>query len=83
MWMLHCDKVSKFVSESMDRDLSFIERMGVRFHLLMCRHCARFAKQLGHMRSAIRKESSTYPQQKLDEDTKVKMKKRLHENDQS
>ncbi len=80
MWMLHCDKVSKFVSESMDRDLSFIERMGVRFHLLMCRHCARFAKQLEHMRSAIRKESNTYPQQKLDEDAKVKMKKRLREN---
>jgi len=59
MWVLHCDKVSKFVSESMDRDLSFTERMSVRVHLLMCRHCARFAKQLEHMRSVIRKESSS------------------------
>jgi len=83
MWVLHCDKVSKFVSESMDRDLSFTERMSVRVHLLMCRHCARFAKQLEHMRSVIRKESSKYPQQKLDEDAKVEMKKRLRQNHQS
>lgn len=79
MWMLHCDKVSKFVSESMDRDLSFTQRMGVRVHLLMCRHCARFARQLEHMRSAIRQESSNYPHHKLDEDAKARMKKRIHQ----
>lgn len=83
MWMLHCNKVSKFVSESMDRDLSFTERMGVRVHLLMCHHCARFARQLEHMRSSIRKESSNYPQQKLGEDAKIKMKKRLSQKHQS
>ncbi|MFT5729913.1 MAG: hypothetical protein ACI8PB_004086 [Desulforhopalus sp.] len=80
MWMLHCDKVSKFVSESMDRELSLFERVGVRVHLLMCRHCARFARQLEHMRSAIRKESNNYPRLKLDEDAKMKMKKRLDQD---
>lgn len=77
MWMLHCDKVSKFVSESMDRDLSLVEKVGVRVHLLMCRHCARFARQLELVRNSIRKESNNYPQLKLDEDAKKKMKKRL------
>jgi len=80
MWMLHCDKVSKFVSESMDRELSLVEKVGVRVHLLMCRHCARFARQLEHMRSAIRKESKNYPQLKLDEDAKMKMKKQLDQH---
>ena len=77
MWMFHCDKVSEFVSESMDRELSLVERVGVRVHLLMCRHCARFARQLEHIRSTIRKESKNYPRLKLDEDAKVKMKKQL------
>lgn len=79
MWMLHCDKVSKVVSESMDRDLSFTKRLGVRIHLLMCHHCRRFAKQLKHMRETIRKEGQNYPQEKLDEDVKVEMKKRLRQ----
>lgn len=77
MWMLHCDKVSKFVSESMDRKLSLVEKVGVRVHLLMCGHCARFARQLECMRSIIRKESEHYPRIKLDEDVKRKIKKRL------
>jgi len=80
MWILHCDKVSKFVSESMDRELSLVEKVGVRVHLLMCRHCARFAKQLEHMRCVIRKESRNYPRIKLDEDVKIKMKKRLDQD---
>lgn len=80
MWMLHCDKVSKFVSESMDRELSLLEKIGVRVHLLMCGHCARFAKQLKLVRNTIRKESNNYPRVKLDGDAKIKMKKRLDQD---
>ncbi|MFT5697961.1 MAG: hypothetical protein ACI8ZB_000815 [Desulforhopalus sp.] len=79
MWMLHCDKVSKYVSESMDRNLSFGQRLGVRFHLLMCSHCARFAKQLHLIRSLVRSEGHNYPQHSLREDVKNNIKKRLQE----
>ncbi len=50
MWMFNCKEVSKLVSQSMDRELSFSKRMGVRFHLMMCRYCARFGQQLKRIR---------------------------------
>jgi len=57
MWMFNCKDVSRLVSESMDRDLSFTKKMGVRFHLMMCRHCARFQDQLARIRKLICSQS--------------------------
>ena len=56
MWMFNCKDVSRLVSESMDQELSFTKRMGVRFHLMMCRHCARFRIQLTRIRKLIRSQ---------------------------
>lgn len=77
MWMLHCDKVSKYVSDSMDRDLSFWQKMGVRMHVLMCSHCARFTEQLHLIRKLSRSGVDSCPQEKLDESVKERIKKHL------
>ena len=42
------------VSESLDRRLPLVQRMGLRIHLLMCRFCARYKKQLLTLRKTIR-----------------------------
>lgn len=77
MWMLHCDKVSRYVSDSMDRDLSLWQRLGVRMHLLMCSHCTRFEEQLQLIRRMSRKEVDDYPREQLDESVKNTIKKLL------
>ena len=59
MWMFNCRQIARLVSESMDRKLPPGRRLGVRFHLLMCRHCARFSKQLHLIRRLIRSRDST------------------------
>jgi hypothetical protein len=59
MWMFNCRQIARLVSESMDRELSPGRRLGVRFHLLMCRHCARYRKQLHLMRRLLRSRAST------------------------
>ena len=82
MWMLHCDKVTKHVSDSMDRDLSLWQRLGVRMHLLMCKHCAQFAKQLQLIRKMSRKGVDDYPQEQLDESVKNNIKKLLEDKRQ-
>jgi len=56
MWVFNCKEISRLVSESMDRNLTFSQRVGVRFHLLMCRYCARFACQLTQIRKLIRSQ---------------------------
>jgi len=38
----------------MDRKIPLFQRLGIRIHLMMCRHCARYQKQLLFLRKAIR-----------------------------
>ncbi|MFP4348271.1 MAG: zf-HC2 domain-containing protein [Thermodesulfobacteriota bacterium] len=47
-----CKEVTRMVSESMDRDLPLIQRMKMRMHLVMCKYCSRFEKQLALLRKA-------------------------------
>jgi len=44
--MFNCKEVSRRVSESMDDNLPLSQRMLIRIHLLMCRYCARFRRQV-------------------------------------
>lgn len=45
-WMFHCNEVSQKVSQAMDTKLPVRHRMAIRVHLMMCRYCARFHRQL-------------------------------------
>lgn len=44
--MLSCKEATRLVSEGLDRKMSFLRRMGLRFHVLMCRGCSRYARQI-------------------------------------
>jgi hypothetical protein len=45
-WMFNCKAVTQIVSESMDRVLPIHHQVLIRMHLLMCKYCARFNRQL-------------------------------------
>ena len=53
--MMNCKEVSRLLSESMDRKLSFWERIGLWFHLSMCKLCKGFSKDLQQLREAARR----------------------------
>ncbi len=50
--MLNCREVTQLASESLDRKLSLKERIGLRFHLMMCKLCTRYVRQLKFMHQA-------------------------------
>jgi hypothetical protein len=52
--MLSCKEVSRLVSESLDRELPFRQRVPLRLHLLMCSLCSHFRRQLLFLRGAAR-----------------------------
>jgi hypothetical protein len=52
--MLNCKEVTRMVSESLDRKLPLHQRMGMKIHLLVCKFCSRYRKQLLILREAIR-----------------------------
>jgi hypothetical protein len=44
--MMSCKETARLLSESRDRKLSPRERIGLRMHVLMCRMCKVYARQL-------------------------------------
>jgi hypothetical protein len=52
--MLSCKQASQLISTSLDRPLTLRERFVLSFHLVICKYCKRFSKQLQSMRVAIK-----------------------------
>ncbi|GLZ87835.1 hypothetical protein Pres01_38860 [Metapseudomonas resinovorans] len=52
--MLTCKELVARSSELLDGELSFRERMAVRRHLMLCRNCRRFIKQMRLTQAVVR-----------------------------
>ena len=52
--MLSCKAASRLISQSLDRTLTWQERLALRFHLAICKHCMRFSQQLSQLRIAVK-----------------------------
>lgn len=52
-YMLSCKQASQLVSQSFDRPISVRERLALAFHLMICKFCRRFNRQLAQISSAI------------------------------
>lgn len=48
-----CKEVHKLTSESMDRELTMVERARVQLHLLVCNACRNFTDQMNLIRKAM------------------------------
>ena len=57
---LTCKEVSHLVSQGLDRELGWGERMRLRIHLSICDGCTHFKKQMDFLRRAMR-ELGTRP----------------------
>jgi hypothetical protein len=53
--MLTCKEVSTAIASEDLARLSWRGRLGIRLHLLMCRHCRRYAAQLAAIGNAVRR----------------------------
>ncbi len=53
--MLSCKETSLLVSESLDRRLSWRERVALRMHLVVCDACRTFANQMAFLHTAARR----------------------------
>ncbi len=63
--MLNCKEISERASDYIDKNMSFAQRMQLKFHLLMCKHCYHFVQQLAQ---TMRITSALKPNQPSDED---------------
>ena len=80
--MLNCRQVTRLVSQSMDAKLPWHRTLGVRFHLLYCVWCRRYASQVQFLRKAAKglaMETHNESASKLSPDAKEQMRSRLEE----
>ena len=78
--MLNCREVTQLASEALDRKLSLKERIGLRFHLMMCKLCTRYVRQLKfmyHATGAADENQVTATGPRLSEDARDRIRNRL------
>jgi hypothetical protein len=56
--MLSCREVSRLVSEGLEHNLSWRRRLSIHLHLMMCRGCSRFRRQIEGLDRLVRRRSS-------------------------
>ena len=52
--MLNCKQNAELLSQSLDRPVTLREKVAMRMHLMMCRGCRNFEKQLTFIHKAAR-----------------------------
>ena len=84
--MMNCREISRLVSESLDHDLSFRQRMGLWFHLSMCRLCFGFRRNMLWIRDAAHDSAEEIESDDVDTadmtlptDARIRMKRALRD----
>jgi hypothetical protein len=54
---LSCDESSRLISDDLERPLSRAERLALRLHLMVCRRCRKFRRNLELLRDLLRRRS--------------------------
>lgn len=54
MPMLRCREVTRLYATDEIRSASWKTRIGVRVHLMLCRHCRRYVRELARIGDAVR-----------------------------
>jgi len=75
--MISCEKASQICNKTQYNEASFMEKMKLRFHLLMCKTCSAFTKQNTEFTTLCEKANL----QGLSEQEKLKMKEQLQKKD--
>jgi len=56
-----CKEATRLQSEAFDRPLRLRQRIGLRIHLLLCKWCRRYGKQIGFLRSVAHRYEEHEP----------------------
>jgi len=54
MGIMSCKESTRLVSQGLDREFAFGERVALRVHLVICLGCRRAGRQMAFLRRAVR-----------------------------
>ncbi|WP_043316324.1 zf-HC2 domain-containing protein [Microbulbifer sp. HZ11] len=64
--MMNCKQATRLLSERMERELSPREKLGLKVHLMMCRGCRNFGRQMGTLRDLAKAYAKSDAGQRTD-----------------
>ena len=76
-----CRQVSRLQSDALDRPLSLPKRFGLHLHLLVCKWCRRYGKQVRFLRQAVQDhpdEVNEASPRTLSPEARERLKRSLH-----
>ena len=79
----NCKAASRLQSEALDRKLPLRQRFGLRAHLLLCKWCRRYGKQITFLRDAAHEHADEMAEpvpQRLSDEARERIKHRLGTN---
>ena len=81
---ISCKEAARLESEAMDRSLGRMERLGLGFHMTMCKMCRVYRSQIALLSRISRQAGDMVmnrPDRALAPDVKERMKQRLTRSD--
>lgn len=76
-----CKVISQKISDSMEAKLSFSDRLKVKVHLMGCKFCERYRKQLLALRGMLENYTEKDADRKLSKESKERIKRRLKDRE--
>ena len=73
--MISCEEATTLCNKTQYKETTFFERLKLKFHLLVCKTCAKFSKQNAQLTTLCDKANL----QSLTEQEKVEMKTQLED----
>jgi len=83
---LSCRDAVRLQSDALDRPLTFGERLGLRIHLLLCKWCRRYRRQISFLRTAAEQcheHEHALPPKTLSAAARQRIKDRLQTGEKS
>ena len=80
----NCREATRLQSEALDHPLGLGQRIGLRIHLVLCKWCRRYGKQIGFLRSAAHRHEEheqCLPPQSLTQEARERIKRRLRDEE--
>ena len=77
--MLSCKEVSELASQSLDTKLTLSQKLGMRFHLMMCKFCSNYLKRLEFLHRTVGSEEQNETLNQCEESLSTTARERIRQ----